>query len=78
MQYREVWEALLKFESDRWDLVTEITNVVKHHRGLQLEHTPSGLVLVHAEARLPLIPLLQNFLKQVRVLTLTLTLNPKT
>ena len=67
VQYTEVWSALRRFDSGTWDLVTEITNVVKHHRRLQLQDSPSGLVIMHSEGKSTLmITLLQTFLDQVR------------
>ena len=71
VQYREAWEALLRFDSDTWDLVVQVTNVVKHQRKLQVEDTASGLALVHMEVQHPLLSLLQTFLGQVKGLVET-------
>ena len=68
VQYAEVWSALLKFDSGAWDRATRITDVAKHERGLQLEDSASGLVLVCSEGRLPVLPLLQSFVAEVRAL----------
>ena len=68
VQYAEVWSVLLKFDSLAWDRVTRITDFAKHERGLRVEDSSSGLVLVFSEGRLDLLPLLQSFLDQVRVL----------